>query len=160
MTPEENFTAAVQNGFKKQRILMQRLEVLSGVGVPDCSYSMEDLPGAGFIEIKRIVAWPKRESTIVQLKHFSPQQKAWMKLHGPFVQRIFLLLQAEKEYMLFPWTVVDQIGGLNKVDMYCLSTANELGCRYWNNRIDYAELKEALRRNHEISPRYIKSDGT
>jgi hypothetical protein len=157
MTPEENFTAALQKGFKSKRILVQRLEVLSGVGVPDCSYSMENLPGAGFIEIKRIIEWPKKDSTIIHLKHFSPQQKAWMMLHGPFIQRVFLLLQAEKEYMLFPWTVIGSIGNLNKKQLIVLALTHG---KYWNKRIDYDELKYGLRKNHEISKGYIKPNGT
>jgi len=70
---------------------------------------------------------------------------------------VFLLLQVEKEYMLFPWTVISSIGDLNKKQLVVLALTHG---KYWNNRIDYAELREALRRNHEISPRYIKSDGT
>jgi len=157
MTPEENFTAAVQKGFKSKRILIQRLEVLSGVGVPDCSYSMEELPGAGFIELKRVVEWPKKEKTIIHLKHFTPQQKAWMMLHGPFIQRVFLLLQVSRTYMLFSWTIVKSIGDLNRIELISLAITEG---KCWNGRIDYDELKEALRRNHEGSHRYIKSNGT
>lgn len=146
MTPEANFIEAIKKGFKKQRILLQRLEVTSGVGVPDCMYAMEELPGAGFIEVKRLKEWPKRESTIVRLKHFSHEQKSWMALYGPFIKRVFLLIQISRTYLLFPWTAVKRIGEMNRTDLMRL--ADESG-GLWVNRIDYAKMKEILRRNCE-----------
>ena len=113
-TPESNLISSAKKGFKKNRIRMTRLEVISEIGVPDAFYSMEDLPGGGFIEFKRLREWPKRPTTPVKIKHFSQEQRAWMMLNGPWIERVFLHLQIGRDHMLFPWCVTDEVGYLVK----------------------------------------------
>jgi hypothetical protein len=145
-TPEGNLIKTVQKGFKKQRIVMQRLEDMYAVGLPDCCYHMENLPGSGFIEFKQRPEWPKRPTTPVKVTHFTPQQRGWMLFNGPFVQRVFLLLRVSTTYMLFPWTAIKTIGSLNRVDLIHLA---ECQGGAWGNTINYTEMREILRRNYD-----------
>ena len=142
---ESNLINNVIKNLKPRRVLIQRLEVMCAVGIPDCCYAMEDLPGAGFIEFKYLKDYPKRLKTPVRIDHFTPQQRAWMQMYGPFIQRVFLLLQISTTFLLFPWTTIKPIGNLNRVDLITL--AEEEG-GYWGGRINYDELVKHLRRNH------------
>jgi len=89
----------------------QRLESpLTSSGIPDWVYS---LPSAmGFIEVKFLKAWPKREATGIKIDHFTSAQKRFLYCHGKMRGKgAFLLLQIGDDIMLFPWHTVYKIVG-------------------------------------------------
>lgn len=50
----------------------QRLEAWNKLGVPDVNFIF------GWIELKHMAAWPMRESTLISIRHFRPEQRAWL----------------------------------------------------------------------------------
>lgn len=56
---------------------------------------------AGHIECKWCRSWPTRSETIVEVRHYTPQQRNWAiarrKVHG----NVWLLLQVRREWLLF-----------------------------------------------------------
>jgi len=152
-TPEQNLADAVKKNLKPRGLLIQRLEDVSASGLPDAAYWGKGMDGAGFIEFKQEREWPKRHSTVIRLKHFTPQQKAWMQMNGPYIKKVFLLLRISTTFMLFPWTTIKNVGSLKRVDLIHLAECQG-GC--WGSRINYDELVKLLRRNYAKESRPFK----
>jgi hypothetical protein len=90
---------------------------LEKAGLDPCSVENPAFPGTpdvqhidGWLELKFLEKWPKRETTTVRIEHFTPQQRCWLfqrylacakrkTNHG----QAFLLLYVEetREHMLF-----------------------------------------------------------
>ena len=149
MTPEKRFTNNVIAGLKGLAIC-QRHEDMYSTGIPDISYDIEGMKGSGWIEMKAIPDWPKKENTIVRLEHFTKQQRAWIIKHGSKNARTFIFLRVANDYLIFDWTAATLIGNTVKELLY------EACVRSWNHRINYIELVEVLRGRYESSKRYQK----
>jgi hypothetical protein len=108
------------------------------VGIPDLSYDIEGMPGSGWIELKRLKDWPVRPGTIVRIKHYSPEQKAWILRHGRFNERTFLYLQVASDHLLFDHETAQDVGTLNKKVTKYAALWKSLG------KCNYAGLYEAL----------------
>jgi hypothetical protein len=86
-------------------------------GLDACAVENPALPGTpdiqhidGWLELKFREEWPKRETTTVQIEHFTPQQRCWLfkrwlacrnrgTIHG---QAFLILYVAEtREHLLF-----------------------------------------------------------
>jgi len=93
---------------------------------------------SGWIELKQGVV-PKRDSSIVQIK-FEPEQKPWLKWRGLYGADAWVLVRADRTYLLFYWTDIDELG---KVPMGKLK---ELAANYWIGGINSIELRETLMR--------------
>src|SRR5262245_18814529 len=52
-----------------------RIENMVGRGMPDVTYCIRSIEG--FIELKHADAWPVRPDTVLELKHYTPQQRIW-----------------------------------------------------------------------------------
>jgi hypothetical protein len=75
-----------------------------GPGTPDVNYI------GGWVELKWMKRWPKNADTSpVLLDHFTPQQRAWLRLRWKRGGRAYLLLQVGKEWLLFegPWAAAN-----------------------------------------------------
>lgn len=76
-------------------------------GTPDvnCMY--------GWLELKRIDDWPKRETTTVRCEHFKPEQKIFLQDHCELGGRAYLLLLIDKtqEWLLLRGDVAARILG-------------------------------------------------
>ncbi len=90
---------------------------MNKLGLDACSVENPALPGTpdvqhidGWLELKFLEEWPKREDTTVRIEHFTPQQRCWLLQrflacekrktnHG----QVFLLLYVAetREHMLF-----------------------------------------------------------
>ena len=55
---------------------------------------------AGWIETKWMREWPKRPSTRVKVKRFSPEQRAWLRRHAACGGRAWVLLAVNREWLL------------------------------------------------------------
>jgi len=64
-------------------------------GTPDIAYI------GGWLELKWIREYPKREDTTIRLHHFTKQQRIWLKRHWQLGGNAFLLLQIKREWFLF-----------------------------------------------------------
>lgn len=83
-----------------------RVENPAYPGTPDVNYI------EGWIELKQLNSWPKRKGTVVTLRHFTKQQRAWLRKRCNMGGQAYLLLQVGQEYLLFWGTVAANIAGL------------------------------------------------
>lgn len=102
----------------------QRLESWNKLGLPDvnCLY--------GWIELKHMHAWPARETTLVKIAHFRPEQRAWLarrsycnrKLGHPIGSWFLLHVSDCNEMILLPGDVAAAlIGKATRAQLYAAS---------------------------------------
>lgn len=63
-------------------------------GVPDVNFL------SGWIELKHLETWPVREDTIVQPRHFTPEQRLWLTKRCTAGGSAWLLLRVRREWCL------------------------------------------------------------
>lgn len=82
-------------------------------GTPDINFV------EGWIELKILDAWPKRASTKVTIRCFTPQQRIWLHRRCRRGGRAFFLLKVDNDWLLFDgMTAAEQIGKLTKAEMF------------------------------------------
>jgi len=116
----------------------QRFEDKLSEGIPDHCFAFRGMSGIGFIELKRLTAWPVRETTIVRIPHYTPLQRAWIRRFGEFSGRVFLFLQVDREYLLFDWKGAQKVGEVTRQEL-CMLAAG-----WWARSINADELQEIL----------------
>lgn len=91
----------------------QSVENLCAAGMPDVNYCW------GWIELKKLPAWPKREDTIVRIDHFTQQQRIWLLRRWQMSRNAWLLVQIEQDWMIFDGkTAAQHVGkSYNKKEM-------------------------------------------
>ena len=107
------------------------------LGVPDVSYVMRNRI-SGWIELKYVVEYPKRENTLFRIKHFTQEQKAWLRRRGTAGDNCWLLLQVGRHYWLFDWQGAQSIGKHCWADIECQSVAG------WRSRMVWGQLAKYL----------------
>lgn len=80
-------------------------------GTPDINFI------GGWMEVKFLPRWPKRDSTVVKLNHFTPQQKVWLWRRCQKGGKAWLFLQVESTYLLFCGSRARMVGSLNKTQL-------------------------------------------
>lgn len=108
-------------------------------GTPDVNFI------GGWVELKQTRGWPAREDTVVQVDHFTPQQRIWLRRRWRMGGNVTLLLKVDRTWLLFDGLTAARIVG--KVPRAEL-TAQAL--RVWENGLNDGELLSCLR---EISRR-------
>ncbi len=92
-----------------------------------------------WIELKKITLWPKRAETIVQVPHFVPQQRIWLKQRALCGGNVWVLLQVGKEWILFHgYDAANHLGKVSRAELYKVSTA------YWPRAPNADQLSIAL----------------
>jgi len=82
-------------------------------GTPDINCTL------GWIECKKMRAWPKRPGTIVRLDHsLTPQQRIWLNRRCKKGGRAYVLVQVERDFLLL-WgtTAAEQLERLPKAEL-------------------------------------------
>jgi hypothetical protein len=124
---------------RQRGVLIQRHEDMYSVGIPDMSYDIPGAEGSGWIEIKRVKEWPKRDATTLKIQHYTPAQKAWIYQHGCVNNRTFLFVQVEKDHFIFDHIWALKVGNLTQAQMFQAATES------WQGTINYDILLEILR---------------
>lgn len=102
-------------------------------GTPDVNYV------EGWIELKKLNAWPRDGEAVVRVEHFTPQQRNWLKLRRMRGGRAWLLLQVKDEWLLFDGRVAaDNLGRVNRQDL------ERLAARHWRTGLRAEELRGML----------------
>lgn len=138
MKPETRFWQYIRQGLKKYCELQRIESGLTAKGIPDVSYSIKNAPIRGWIELKHVKSWPKRQNTVVKLPHYNPEQKLFLWKHGEASGYCWLFLKIEKNYLLFDHIQAQNVGELNSFDLNCIAHAK------WSNRINFEELSSTL----------------
>lgn len=94
---ESNFWGRVCDHLKPYGEL-ERIENLVGSGTPDVNYCLRGREG--WIELKWLPRWPKRESTIVRFPKLKLTQVLWLERRRRAEGRAFLLAQVERDVLL------------------------------------------------------------
>lgn len=86
---------------------VDRIEDALKAGTSDCVYALRcgDKFGFGWIELKRLPAWPKRRTTPIILHRYTAEQANYLCRWGRAGVGAWLLAQVGNEYFLFNWTV-------------------------------------------------------
>lgn len=71
------------------------------VGIPDLSYGARGVNG--WIELKRVLKWPKMPETPVKIDHLTANQVNWLKKRGRRAGHCYILIQVDAEYFVFPF---------------------------------------------------------
>jgi hypothetical protein len=101
-------------------------------GTPDVECTL------GWMELKYLERWPVRNG-IVQCKHFTPQQKVWLKKRWRHNKGAWLILQVANEWLVFDGeTAANHFG---KEDKAWLIDNSLLYCQ---SKITSEELVECL----------------
>jgi len=117
---------------------VQRVENLVGPGTPDLYYTLNK-ESTGWIELKYLESWPTHGSTVVRINHYTPQQRNWIKRFGSNGANVFLLLQVEKDYLIFDWEeAAIHVGNYPEFELRLVAIGQ------WKNRINYDELRRIL----------------
>ena len=86
-------------------------------GTPDVNYLH------GWIELKQLPEWPVRTNTPVQVEHFTPQQRIWLKKRCKAGGDAWLLLQVKKEWLLFDGTTAAYVLGKDTTRLQLIASA-------------------------------------
>lgn len=118
----------------------ERIESHVTPGFPDVVFTSKDTGVSGFLELKHAHEWPKRETTALQLDHFTMQQRSFFRRHGRIGGNVWMLLQVETDYFLIDWSTTLEIGTLTKSDL-CEKSL------HWKRSINIKELNKILSNN-------------
>ncbi len=117
-----------------------RIEDRLSLGVPDVNYI------GGWIELKWVARWPPRGG-ILQLPHYTPQQKAWHVRRIGKGGRVHVLLGVGSDTLLFDGvTAAKYLGKSNKEEL------KEVAVGYWGRGTKNMnkELKDALQTKTQL----------
>lgn len=105
-----------------------------GPGTPDVNYVL------GWIELKWLRRWPMKETTTVQLPHFTLQQRRWLRDRWKVgADNAWLLLQVQREWLLFTGIDAhDYVGLLTRGGLYKIARVR------WKQGLIDKELEECL----------------
>jgi hypothetical protein len=95
-----------------------RIENTCEQGTPDVNYIH------GWIELKVVKKWPKREMTALQIPHYTEHQKAWARRRHEAGGQVWFLLKIEEEWLLiYGVSAAHAIGELPRNALYRICTA-------------------------------------
>ena len=129
----------VRKGLHAKGVLTTHHEDALNSGIPDLSYA----GGAvnGWIELKWLEAWPKREDTIAKIAHYTKEQKHFLLSRGRAGGRCWLLLRVGNEHLLFDHERAQDVTNQNRHVLTIVAK------RAWNaGRIDFEQLTRILTR--------------
>lgn len=85
-------------------------------GTPDVEFM------GGWIEIKYLPKWPKRENTPVVIHHFTAEQRIWLKQRFAKGGKVLVLIRIADCYLLFDGHLAaENIGTWTQREMYAFS---------------------------------------
>lgn len=111
----------------------QRIEDRLTPGIPDICYAID---GFGWIELKYLPSVPKNPETVMRIDHLTPEQRNWSELWGKRTNRVFLLLQAGDNYLLFDHVHIRKIGLVTLPEHIAMARAHWVGRIKWPLLVD------------------------
>lgn len=105
-------------------------------GTPDVNYI------EGWLELKQLNKWPKRKNTKITIRHFTPQQRVWLRRRWIKGGNAFLLLKIQQEWFLFDGaTAYGFVGKCTRIDLI------QKSLKYWPRGLKDKELLDCLKLN-------------
>ena len=126
----------VRKGLHAKGVLTTHHEDMLNAGILDLSYSGGGVHG--WVELKWLEAWPKREDTIVRIPHYTKEQKYFLLTRGRAGGRCWLLLRVGKQHLLFDHEGAQKVGTVNHAHTAALSFTA------WPGFIEFEQLTRIL----------------
>ncbi len=110
------------------------VENAAGSGTPDVNYI------EGWLELKWLPEWPKRETTCVRVDKFTPQQRLWIERRARAGGKVSLILRVSKEWLLMDglWAAL-HLGQKTRQELILAASG------YWKNQLDSDQFLEILK---------------
>jgi len=129
----------IRRGLRAKGVLTTHHEDVLNAGVPDLSYSHGGVHG--WIELKWLEAWPKRDATIVKIDHYTKEQKYFLLSRGRAGGRCWLLLRVGREHLLFGHEAAQDVGRITREELRLKSTGGVM-----MPNVDFEQLTRILTR--------------
>lgn len=126
-------TMRLQMGKNKHWLEATRHEDTLQLGIADVSFVSTNRVH-GWMELKQIDEWPKRESTILKIDHYTDDQRLWLKRKGKAGGHVWLFVKVGRDYLLFDWEAAQRVGKLNKAALY------DIAWKVWEKKMDWRDL--------------------
>tara|TARA_R100000482_G_scaffold121828_2_gene68449 strand:+ start:487 stop:927 length:441 start_codon:yes stop_codon:yes gene_type:complete len=133
---ETNLWRYLQRNLKDNKTMLMRIENPFYKGIPDVNFLIDG--NEGWIELKYMPEYPKKDNTEVKVPHFTKEQKLWHDSRYKNKGRTMVLIQVDNDYFIFKKERINLVGALTKKKMF--QHAN----KSWKNRIDFKELRKEL----------------
>lgn len=127
-----------RKGLNEFGVLSTHHEDMLNIGLPDLSYG--GYGANGWIELKWLPEWPKRDSTIVKIEHYTKEQRFWLLQRGRTGGRCWLLLRVDREHLLFDHEAAQKVGLVTRAELSALAMV------HWPGGIDFDQLARILTR--------------
>jgi hypothetical protein len=140
MTVEDTFWSYLRKGMAG-RWDAQRHEDKMSLGIADVSYGLKGCDG--WIELKVVETWPKREDTPIRV-NLSQEQVIWLRQRGRAgAGRVWIFVRfgppSDRLHLLFPWHVADVLKeGCDRDQLLHFAVAR------WRRSVDWDNLDKAL----------------
>lgn len=133
---EKNFWRTIKNNadkcLKSHDFDITRHEDTTGKGVPDVSGCID---GDSFwAELKYLKFFPKRESTIVRIEHYTQPQKDWLYNRGEAGGNAWLLVKIDNEVFIFGHHTAQIVGAVTRERLLDVCKC------HWVNHVDWDDL--------------------
>ena len=92
----------------------------------------------GWLELKYMPEYPKKDYTEIKVPHFTKEQKLWHDARYKNKGRTMVLIQVDSDYFIFKKERINLLGSLTKKSMFKFANKS------WKNRIDFKELRKEL----------------
>ena len=118
----------------EDKISLQRHEDTCSEGITDVSFSIRlgwaDFR-SGWIELKYRPEYPVRSNNPVRLEHFTDAQRVWLHERGSLGARCCVLWQIGKDYYVFNWQSVYDLGHMTKDELHSIAYWYSIGRPDW-----------------------------
>jgi len=96
----------------------------------------------GWVELKQLDKWPVRPSTIVRCKHYTTQQRHFLKAKGEHGGNTWLFVKIGRDYLLMHHGPAQLFGTMTSFETRFRSFGQ------WRNRMNWEELADILAAGH------------
>lgn len=117
---------------------LQRIEDAYQEAIPDLEYCI--LGASGWIELKFKNEGPKRESTVLRVDHYTPEQRLWHRNRAACGGRVWVFIRVAEEFFLFRGAHAAKHLGID----WTLQDCRDRAIGHWRGRVDWNELRDLI----------------
>lgn len=106
----------------------------------------------GWIELKQVARWPRFLRALLQIRHFTQEQRIWLRRRWWAGGGAFLLLQVGREWLLFDGETAFEVGRSMTEE-----AMREGAIRVWSDGLVDEELIECIMKTRRARGRRIST---
>lgn len=134
---ETDFWSQIRDGMTGMWVADRIENECGGAGIPDVSFGVAGRNG--WMELKYLQAFPRREGTLVRIDHYTIAQKKWLRRRGRVAGDCWLFVRVADEWFLFDWLRAQE------VTEWTSGEWREKANGHWQGRMQWKELYALLR---------------